>query len=134
MMKAIKTKTIRQGPVFKASPHEVYETLMDSKKHAKFSGAAARISRKVGGSFSVYDGWATGKNLQLKKDKLIVQKWRGDDWPKGVYSTVKFMLQKSGKNTKMMFTQIGVPANKYKDISEGWKEHYWEPMKEMLER
>jgi activator of HSP90 ATPase len=133
-MKTVKTKTIRQGAMFRATPHEVYEALMDSKKHSKFSGAAARISRKIGGRFNAYDGWIYGKNLQLKKDKLIVQEWRGNDWPKGVYSIVKFILQKSGENTKLMFTQSGVPADKYKDISEGWKEFYWRPMKKMLEK
>jgi uncharacterized protein YndB with AHSA1/START domain len=45
----MKTKSIRQSVVFKAPPHEVYEALMDSKKHARFSGEEARISRKDGG-------------------------------------------------------------------------------------
>ncbi|MGA2318205.1 MAG: hypothetical protein ABSG71_17760 [Thermodesulfobacteriota bacterium] len=48
----MKTKTIRQSITFKASPHEVYDALMDSRKHAKFTGAKARISRKVGGKFT----------------------------------------------------------------------------------
>jgi len=42
------SKTIRQSVTIKASPHAVYEALMDSRKHAAFSGMPARISRKVG--------------------------------------------------------------------------------------
>jgi activator of HSP90 ATPase len=129
IMKTIKTKNLKQGAMFRATPHEVYELLMDSKKHSAFSGAEARISRKEGGSFSAYDGWCYGKNLKLVKDKMIVQTWRGDDWPKGHYSTVKFMLKRSGTGTKLMFSQTGIPEDLYSDISDGWKEHYWEKMK-----
>lgn len=46
----MKTKTIKQTIFFKAEPHDVYEALMDSKKHSKFTGDKAVISRKEGGS------------------------------------------------------------------------------------
>lgn len=129
----METKTIKQGTMFRAAPHEVYEALMDSKKHAKFSGDTAKISRKVGGRISAYGGWIEGRNIKLVKDKLIVQEWRGSDWPKGHYSIAKFMLKAAPGGTKLMFSQTGVPADMYKDISDGWKEFYWEPMKSMLE-
>ena len=132
MAKPIKTKNLKQGTMFKASPHEVYEMLMDSKKHALFSDASARISRKVGGKFTAYDGWITGKNLKLTKDKEIIQSWRSEDWPKGHYSTVKFTLKKDGAGTKLIFLQTDIPAADYKDISSGWKEFYWERMKAMI--
>ncbi len=44
----MKTKSIKQKISFNASAHDVYETLMDSKKHAMFTGGVAKISRKVG--------------------------------------------------------------------------------------
>jgi activator of HSP90 ATPase len=118
--------------MLKASPHEVYEMLMDSKKHSAFTDSKASISRKVGGKFTAYDGWILGINLKLTKDKEIVQRWRGKDWPKGHYSTVKFLLKKAGTDTRLMFSQTGIPTNKYKDISSGWKEFYWAPMKSMI--
>jgi activator of HSP90 ATPase len=132
MEKKIKTRNLKQGAMLSASPHEVYEMLMDSKKHSNFSKEKARISRKVGGAFTAYGGWISGKNLKLTKDREIVQKWRGKDWPKGHYSMVKFSLKRSGKGTKLMFSQIGIPEKKYKGISQGWKEHYWEKMKAAL--
>ncbi len=48
----VTTRTIEQTVTFKASPHEVYESLMDSAKHSKFTGAKASISREVGGAFT----------------------------------------------------------------------------------
>jgi uncharacterized protein YndB with AHSA1/START domain len=38
-------KPIHQTVTFKASPHEVYEALMDSKKHAAFT--SGRRNRKI---------------------------------------------------------------------------------------
>src|SRR6266498_3601 len=50
----MRTKTIRQSVTFNVVPHEVFEALMDSKKHAKFTGAPAKISRKIGGKFMAH--------------------------------------------------------------------------------
>ena len=117
----MKTVTIRQSAKFKASPHEVYEALMDSRKHSKFTDAKAGISRRIGGKFTAYDGYIEGVNLELVPDEKIVQSWRGSDWPEGHYS-------------KATFTQTGVPENQYESISQGWSDYYWKPMKEMLEK
>lgn len=133
MRKTIKTRTLRQGTMLRATPHEVYEMLMDSKKHAMFSGERARISRRVGGRIAAYSGWITGRNLKLTKDREIVQEWRGADWPKGHYSIVKFRLKRAGPNTKLMFSQTGIPESKYKEMRSGWGENYWEKMKAFLE-
>ncbi len=129
----MKTKTIIQMVKIKASAHDVYEAFMDSKKHAAFTGAAAKISRKVGGSFSVFDGYAKGTNLELKRDKKIVQNWRADDWPEDQLSKITITLKEAKGITTLSFKQIGVPESFYKDISDGWKDYYWEPLKNMLE-
>jgi activator of HSP90 ATPase len=127
-------KTIRQSVTLKASPHEVYEALMDSRKHARFTGSKARISRKVGGKFTAYDGYIEGVNLNLVPDKKIIQSWRGSDWPKGHYSRATFSLKKVKNGTSLSFTQSRVPDQYYDDISQGWRDYYWKPMKEMLEK
>jgi activator of HSP90 ATPase len=128
------SKTIRQTVTFKAGAHAIYEALMDSKKHAQFTGGAATISRKVGGEFSISDGDIEGKNLELEPDRKIVQSWRYSDWEKGVYSTATFFLEESNGKTKLTFTQSGVPDEHYEDIKQGWKDYYWAPMKEMLDK
>lgn len=128
----MKTKTIRQSATFKASPAEVYETLMDSRKHSKFTGAKASISRKEGGSFSAFDGYCSGKNLELISPKKIVQSWRASEWKEGHFSKTTFSFSKTKTGTKLSFTQSGVPVQHYHAIKNGWIEHYWTPMKEML--
>lgn len=130
----MKTKTIRQTVTFKASPHEVYEALMDSEKHSEFTGSEAKISRDVGGKFTIYGGEIEGENLYLVQDQKIVQSWRYSDWPEGHYSKATFSLKKSDGGTTLTFTQTGVPEDKYEDISQGWHDYYWGPMKERLEK
>jgi len=130
------TKAIRQVATFKATPHEVYEALMDETLHGKFTGSPAKISRTVGGKFSIFDSGLSGKNLALVADKKIVQAWRCEmeGWPKDHYSKATFALSR-GKDggTKLSFMQTGVPTSCAKSIANGWRDYYWNPMKEMLE-
>lgn len=127
-------KTIRQSVTIKASPHAVYETLMDSRRHAAFSRMPARISRKVGGPFTAYGTYLSGVNLELVPDRKIVQFWRSRNWPRHYYSTVTFALTKVKGGTRLRFTQVGVPDGDYKKKKAGWIANYWKPMKAMLER
>ena len=75
----VSTKTVEQTVIVNASPHDVYEALMDSEKHSQFTGAEAVISREVGGFFTAYDGALSGVMLELVPDSKIVQTWRGSD-------------------------------------------------------
>ncbi len=129
------TKTIHQQVLLPAAPKAVYAALMDEKKHAAFTGAKAKISKKVGGAFECYDDYITGQNVELLPGKRIVQVWRGKSWPAGTFTLVTFALAKAaGGKTKLTFTHLGVPASDYKAKIEGWRVHYWEPLKRYLAR
>jgi activator of HSP90 ATPase len=128
------SKLIRQSVTFKAAPHEVYEALMDSRKHARFTGEKASISRKVGGKIMAYDGYITGANLELVADEKIVQAWQAKEWPEGHISRVTFRLQPVKGGTRLRFTHSGVPDEHYTSIRQGWIDAYWEPLKAMLEK
>ena len=130
----MKIKTLRQSVTFITGPHEVYEAIMDSRKHSEFTGSQVSMSRKVGGKFSVYGGDIEGVNLEVIPDKKIIQSWRYSDWPEGYYSKDTFSLKEISSGTRLTFTQIGVPEESYDDISQGWRDYYWGPMKEMLEK
>ena len=128
------TKTIRQTVTFNASPHDVYEALMDSEKHSQFTGAQASISRDVGGAFTAYDGALTGTILDLAPDTKIVLAWRGSDegWPPGHYSTATFSLEEIDGGTRLTFVQTGVPEQSFNQINRGWRNYYWKRMKTFL--
>ena len=129
----METRTIRQTVTFKADPRNVYEMIMDSKKHTELAGDRAKISRKSGGKFNVGD-YIEGANLELIPDERIVQTWRYSDWPQGHYSKATFSFKAVEGGTRLTFTQSDVPAEFYKDIRQGWIDYYWTPMKEMLKK
>jgi len=127
------SRTIEQTVTFKASPHEVYEALMDSEKHAAFTGGNASISREVGGPIMAYDDYIAGKNIELVPDKKIVQDWRAVDWPEGYYSRITFELTPVPEGTRLDFTHTGLPEGTEAEFEQGWIDNYWEPMRKFLE-
>ncbi len=69
----MKTIRFKQIIIFKTSPEEIYNALMDSKKHSLFTGGKAVIGKKVGDTYSSYDGYISGKNMELIPGKKIVR-------------------------------------------------------------
>jgi activator of HSP90 ATPase len=130
----MKTKSLRQSATFKAKPQQVYDALMESKQHAKFSGSKASISKVVGGKFKAYDNYLEGTNLELKKNKKIVQAWRAVSWPAGHYSRATFSMAPVKGGSRLSFYQSGIPVEHFESIKKGWITHYWQPMKKMLDK
>lgn len=65
----MRTKTLKQTVTFKASPRQVYDMIMVSKKHQSLSGEKAKISQRVGGKFTAWGSHLSGINLVLKPGK-----------------------------------------------------------------
>jgi activator of HSP90 ATPase len=132
----MRTKTLRQTVTFKASPIQVYDMLMDSKKHQSLSGEPARISQRVGGAFEAWGSHISGINLVLKRGRRIVQAWRATGWWPDHYSIAIFDIKRVRRGSKLQFTQIGIPPHRYsghyRGWIEAWIEAYWTPMKEMF--
>jgi uncharacterized protein YndB with AHSA1/START domain len=132
----MKTRSIRQSVILPGTPAEVYQALMTSKGHSGFSGAPARISPKVGTTFTVWGGYIHGKNVELVPGKRIVQTWRPSEetWPEDYYSTVTYVLTPVKGGTRVAFTHAGVLADHAGHLSAGWKESYWVPLKKYLSK
>jgi len=126
----METSTIKHGVTLNASPHEVYEALIDPAKHTAFSGAPAEINAKPGGKFSFYGGQLEGTTLELEKDRRIVQNWRSTNWPKGHYSRVTYELTPlaEGRATLLLLSHSEVPLQDAADINRGWHTYYWTKM------
>lgn len=123
---------IEQTVHFEASPHEVYEALMDSALHTAFTNSPAEISREVGGVYMAYGGYISGANLELVPDRKIVQSWRAMDWPEDLFSVVTFLLTEQDGGTRLDFTHADVPDGTQDEFRQGWIDNYWEPLKAFL--
>jgi activator of HSP90 ATPase len=138
------SEAIHQEPVFKANRKRVYEALTDAKQFDKviqLSGVMqsmhlgdkpAEISREVGGPFTLFGGYITGRHVELVPNERIVQAWRTGSWPPGVYSIAKFDLVEQGSGTKIVFDHTGFPKGDAESLASGWKAHYWEPLAKLL--
>jgi len=114
-----------------ASPETIYETWLDSRGHSAMTGGKAKMSKKVGAEVSAWDGYITGKNIELVKGRRIVQSWRTNQFspadPDSVI-TVTLALAKTG--ARLTLHHAKVPDGQTSYEKGGWQDHYFKPMKE----
>ena len=125
--------SIHQEITINANPAAVYRVLTNSGDFVRMTGGrSADISKEIGGAVSLFGGDIRALNIELLPDKRVVQAWRSQAWPEGVYSIVKFELLAHGVGTKLVFDQTGHPPAAQSMLEEGWKKMYWAPMNTML--
>jgi len=126
-----KVTTIRQKTFVPATPDEVYDAFMDAKKHSAFTGSKATSDPKVGGEFTAWDGYISGKNIELERGKKIVQEWSTTDWPDASPpSKLELTFKKTKGGTEILMIHSNVPPEQADDLAEGWVEFYWKPLEE----
>ena len=113
---------------------ELYSMYLDSRHHTKMTGnMQAKISGKEGAEFSAHGGYCWGKNLQLVKDKLIVQSWRASDWSKNdIDSTFILSFEQKKNDALLTMVHANVPDNQAANLKGGWNDFYWQPWKKYL--
>ena len=124
---------IHQEISISAPPAAVFKTLTDSSRFEKMTGGRkADISNAAGGASTMFGGDIIAVNVEIIPGKRLVQAWRSQNWPEGVYSIVRFSLEPQGKGAKLTFDQAGYPDGAHDMLSGGWHKMYWEPMEKML--
>ena len=123
---------IHQEETFEASPARIYQSLVDATEFAKLTGAPATGTAAEGGSFSLFGGHITGRQIELVPNQLVVQAWRAKTWPAGIYSIARFELLGDGSKTRVVFDHDGFPADMKDHLAAGWISNYWEPMHKLL--
>jgi len=126
--------TIEQKVFFEgASVEDVYDALLDAEKHSAFTGSPATTSARMGATFTAWDGYIVGRNLELVKAKKIVQEWRTSEWPDGYpTSRLEFALSQKEGGTELKMVHSKVPAEQVADYTKGWHTSYWDPLAKYL--
>ena len=129
------TPAIQAGAIYhNATPAVLYELFMDSDKHSTATASPAKVSRKVGGKWSAFDGMICGKTLALLPNQMIVQTWRSTAWKKTDPDSIlvaQFEKSASGGAT-VYLTHVGVPEYDHKGVTQGWIKYYWDPWRKYL--
>lgn len=124
--------TIEQTYIVNSSLEEVWKALTDPKYINGWGGGPAKIDEKVGTKFEFWGGDIHGKNIEVVKNKKLVQEWFGGNWDHP--SIVTFTLSEEKNAVKIDLLNTNVPDNEAKDIDEGWKEYFLGPLKKYLEK
>lgn len=120
---------IEMSQYFPVSASKLYAAWLNSEEHARMTGGEAEVSDLEGGSFSVWDGYITGKNISLSPNSEIIQTWRSAEF-KDSDSDSELTLQFKTVNNGCELTLIhaNIPDGQ-PDYEKGWEEHYFAPMR-----
>ncbi len=112
---------------------KLYSAWLNSRIHTLFTGGEASIKSTRGATFTAWDGYIFGKNLELKKGEYIKQSWRTvefqEDWPDSILELC--FTEKNGK-TKLELYHYNLQKGQAEKYKKGWKEHYFKPMKKFF--
>jgi uncharacterized protein YndB with AHSA1/START domain len=123
--------SFRISAVIPAPRKRVYDAWLDSKEHGAFTGAKARVQAKVGGRFTAHDGYISGKTLELKPSRSIVQSWRTSEFPPDAPdSRLELRFEDAPNGTRLTLLHSGLPPGQADSYKSGWREYYFAPMRE----
>lgn len=131
----IKKSKIIDRIIIPATSQEVYNAFIDPKKHSEFTGSNATGKPNVGSNFSAWDGYITGKYLELEEGKKIIQNWITTDWPQDFPpSRLELIFNDLGNKTEIKMLHSDIPVTQEVDLRKGWIDFYWKPLKDYFEK
>ncbi|MEM5775887.1 MAG: SRPBCC domain-containing protein [Anaerolineaceae bacterium] len=116
-------------------PELLYSIWLSSRQLSEFTGSPANIDSRVGGSFTVWNGFISGRNLVLIPGRQIVQAWRTTDFPADAPdSTLDLTFEAYTGGTVLTLVHRDLPADQVEDYRLGWTEQFLQPLKDYLEQ
>lgn len=124
------TESFTVSELIPASPERIYRAWLDASEHAAMTGGGATSEPRVGGGHTAWDGYIRGTHLELEPGRRIIQSWRSVDFPEAhADSRLEIMLEPSEGGTRLTLSHSGLPEGQGADYEEGWKDHYFLPMR-----
>lgn len=118
-----------------AEPARIYRAWLSSDEHSAMTGADAEVDPVVGGAFTAWDGYITGRTLELDPDRHIAQSWRTTEFTaEQADSRIDVRLDATAAGTLVTLTHSGVPADQLGYEQGGWEDSYFEPMRAYFAR
>lgn len=113
-----------------ASADDIYDAWLDSHGHSQMTGAEATMSDELGAAVSAWDGYISGRNLELVPGEKIVQSWRTTKFTdEHEDSVITVTLEEVADGTLLTLVHAKVPETHRSYEETGWEMHYFEPMK-----
>jgi uncharacterized protein YndB with AHSA1/START domain len=116
-----------------ATPEKVFRAWLSTEAHTKMTGSPANVEPRVGGAFTAWDGYITGRTLELKPYTRIVQSWRTNEFAEtDPDSKLEIVLEAHDDGTTLTLTHSGIPEGQAESYESGWEESYFAPMREFF--
>ena len=121
---------IKVSSTIPTSPQKLYKAYLSSTEHSNFTGGEAKINPKIGGKMSAWDGYITGKFIELAVNKKIVQTWRTSDFSEAIKDSILTITsEKVDSRTKISLIHTNIPDGQGESYKKVWKDFYFTPMK-----
>jgi len=127
-------KHIHQTYTIKAPVSKVWQALTDAARIEQWGAGPAQMNPTEGGEFSLWDGDIHGTNTKVVPDTLLEQDWYGHDNPERCYKVTYTLKAVDGNTTAVALVQADVPDDEAQDFEDGWRDYYFDPIKELLEK
>jgi|YNPNPStandDraft_1061719.scaffolds.fasta_scaffold07368_4 activator of HSP90 ATPase len=122
-------ETLILSIVLPVSREKLYHAWLDSDEHTKFTASSAVIDPRVGGEFYAWNGYITGKNLELEPSRRILQSWRTTDFAdEAPDSLLEIMFESVPDGTRLILRHTNIPEGQAVSYEQGWQEYYFAPM------
>ncbi|MBU8893088.1 MAG: SRPBCC domain-containing protein [Bacteroidales bacterium] len=124
-------KDFKKYYIIPAEPEEVYASLTNPFTIELWSGYPAVMDENSGTEFSLWEGDITGKNIDIIKNKKIVQEWYFGEQPEQSIVTINLFENKKG--TQVELNHKNIPDEDFDNIKEGWNDFYFGAIKAFFE-
>lgn len=108
----------------------LYQAWLSTKEHGNMTGSPADVSDVVGGTFSAWDGYISGENIELIPNEKIIQKWRTTEFAEEEEDSIlEIIFEERDGETTVRINHSNLPEHgmQYK---QGWVDSYFSPMME----
>jgi uncharacterized protein YndB with AHSA1/START domain len=111
-----------------ATPKEIYDAWLNSEGHSNMTDSPATASAVVGELFEAWDGYIQGKNLELDRERRILQAWRTTEFEESdPDSRLEILLRSREGGTLVTVRHSNLPDHGMQ-YRQGWVDAYFTPM------
>jgi activator of HSP90 ATPase len=127
-------KTIIVSSTFNIGADFLYRFFLDGGLHAEVTMSEAAIDGRIGGEFTAWDGYISGKIIALEPHKKIVQTWRTNEFKEDDRDSILeiSIVELNKMKSRLILTHRDLPKGSEAQYKRGWKDFYINPLKEYI--
>ena len=111
------------------SANQIYNAWLDSAEHSAFTGSPAQVDLEGESRFTAWDGYISGRTLEIEPYHRILQSWRTTEFPESSPdSRLEILIKNEENGAQITLLHSNIPSGQGQNYRSGWEEYYFEPM------